>query len=43
MKLVGDKYLQDTLRQVINKVVEDGLDCEVSYSFMCLCLFLKGN
>ncbi|KAK7086908.1 Disabled 2-interacting protein, partial [Halocaridina rubra] len=29
MKLVGDKYLQDTLRQVINKVVEAGLDCEV--------------
>lgn len=30
MKLVGDKYLLDTLRQVINKVVEAGLDCEVS-------------
>lgn len=30
MKLVGEKYLLDTLRQVINKVVEAGLDCEVS-------------
>lgn len=29
MKLVGGKYLLDTLRQVINKVVETGLDCEV--------------
>nr|XP_053627579.1 uncharacterized protein LOC128685096 isoform X4 [Cherax quadricarinatus] len=29
MKLVGTKYLLDTLRQVINKVVEAGLDCEV--------------
>ncbi|XP_042227710.1 ras GTPase-activating protein nGAP-like isoform X2 [Homarus americanus] len=29
MKLVGGKYLLDTLRQVINKVVEAGLDCEV--------------
>ena len=29
MKLVGSKYLLDTLRQVINKVVEAGLDCEV--------------
>ncbi|XP_064092568.1 uncharacterized protein LOC135205657 isoform X4 [Macrobrachium nipponense] len=29
MKLVGDKYLLDTLRQVVNKVVEAGLDCEV--------------
>lgn len=32
MKLVGSKYLLDTLRQVINKVVEAGLDCEVSVS-----------
>lgn len=38
MKLVGDKYLQDTLRQVINKVVEDGLDCEVCYS-QCVFVF----
>lgn len=29
MKLVGGKYLQDTLKQVITKVVETGLDCEV--------------
>ncbi|CAL4060278.1 unnamed protein product [Meganyctiphanes norvegica] len=29
MKLVGEKYLLDTLRQVINRVVEAGLDCEV--------------
>ena len=31
MKLVGEKYLLDTLRQVINRVVEAGLDCEVRY------------
>ena len=32
MKLVGEKYLLDTLRQVINQVVNDGLDCEVRMS-----------
>ncbi|CAL4059720.1 unnamed protein product, partial [Meganyctiphanes norvegica] len=29
MKLVGEKYLLDTLRQVINRVVDEKLDCEV--------------
>lgn len=29
MKLVGSKYLMDTLRQVITKVVEASLECEV--------------
>ena len=31
MKLVGEKYLLDTLRQVITRVVDAGLDCEVRY------------
>ena len=31
MKLVGEKYLLDTLRQVIKDLVAKGDDCEVSF------------
>ncbi|CAL4100053.1 unnamed protein product [Meganyctiphanes norvegica] len=29
MKLVGDKYLRETLTQLVNTLVKDGMDCEV--------------
>lgn len=42
MKLVGDKYLLDTLTQVINNVVEAGLDCEVS-TCGCILYFMYSH